>query len=168
MQVLRKEGRRPGEGVFVDFEKAEPSEVEAETYAIVQEVLDKHAGILEELEAYQGAGEPIRQAIMHTDSEEQQTAAWDAVCPLVGKLRDFFLYSSEIEKVLPPLLEALCSDDPIAALEHKQALTKQFAQILHFGAWPAPGPCMALTWPLRGLASSPGLPPLACFALFAG
>jgi len=135
MQVLRKEGRRPGEGVFVDFEKAEPSEVEAEVYATVKAVLDRHETILEELSAYQGAGEPIRQAIMHPDSEEQQTAAWDAVCPLVSKLRDFFLYSSEVEQVLPPLLEALCSDDPIASLEHKQALTKQFAQILHFGEY---------------------------------
>eukprot|EP00911_Craspedida_sp_UC1_P000717 UC1_evm1s548 len=132
MQVLRKEGRRPGEGVFVNFEKAEPTEAEAAVYGRVDEVLSRASGVLADLETYSGAVEAIRQAIQHPDEEEKQTAAWDTVCPLVSKLKDFFLYASEIERVLPLLLEALCADDPITALETKQALTKQFAEVLHF------------------------------------
>lgn len=49
-----------------------------------------------ELESYSGAEEQIRQAISNASDETLQEAAWAAVCPLVQKLKDFFLYSSKV------------------------------------------------------------------------
>ena len=47
-----------------------------------------------------------------------------------------FLYSFSFpyptESVLPAILEALCAEDPLKSLETKQALAKQFAEILQF------------------------------------
>jgi hypothetical protein len=51
---------------------------------------------LKELESYTGAEEQIRQAISNSSDETLQEAAWGAVCPLVQKLKDFFLYSSKV------------------------------------------------------------------------
>jgi len=61
-----------------------------------------------------------------------QKAAWDAVCPLVIKLKSFYDFSAEVEGILPVILEALCSDPPAETLEQKQALAKQCAELLNF------------------------------------
>lgn len=132
LQVLKKDGKRPSAEVFLDFENAQPTGEEQEVYDKVKAVLDRASAILSDLDSYQGAGEQIRAAISNPANEEYQTQAWDAVSPLVVKLKEFYLYCGEIEAVLPSLLEALCAEDPMASLERKQALAKQFAEILHF------------------------------------
>jgi len=98
----------------------------------VQAVLDRSKSILEELEAYSGAGDHIRQAISKPNDEALQAAAWDAVCPLVKKLKTFYDYSSEVETALPELLTSLCMESPLEALEKYQALAKQCAETLSF------------------------------------
>lgn len=127
-----KSGKKAGQDFFIDFEDAKPTKDEADTHARVQVVLDKSKGILEELEKYTGAGEYIRQAISSPNDEDLQNAAWNAVCPLVTKLKNFYDYSSEVETALPDLLTALCKDDPVQALEKHQALAKQCAETLSF------------------------------------
>jgi len=84
------------------------------------------------LSGYRGAGEAIRVAISQPKDEAQQASAWDAVCPLVTKLKVFYDYSSEVEKMLPLILQELCQEDPAKALETKQALSRQCAEILSF------------------------------------
>uniref|UniRef100_A0A8C9Q2F3 CYRIA/CYRIB Rac1 binding domain-containing protein n=1 Tax=Spermophilus dauricus TaxID=99837 RepID=A0A8C9Q2F3_SPEDA len=54
--------------------------------------------------------------------EKLQEKAWGAVVPLVGKLKKFYEFSQRLEAALRGLLGALT----------KQALAKQFAEILHF------------------------------------
>ncbi|KAL1420407.1 hypothetical protein MTO96_024233 [Rhipicephalus appendiculatus] len=51
----------PKYDVFVDFENAEPSESEQETYYVVQDVLQHSRDILLELQTYKGAGSEIRE-----------------------------------------------------------------------------------------------------------
>lgn len=117
--------------LFLDFENAQPTDAEKEVYDATHQVLNGGETILKELKEYTGAGEAIRQAISHP-GKEADDAAWAAVCPLVLQLKGFYEYSSELERVLPMLLKALCTGNPLENLEQKQALGKQFAQILHF------------------------------------
>lgn len=74
------------------------------------------------------------QAIGQGSSEEHQVRAWQAVTPLVQQLREFYEFSTELEESVLHLLAALTSADlaPSQHLETQQALTKQFAEILHF------------------------------------
>ena len=74
------------------------------------------------------------QAIGQGSSEEHQVRAWRAVTPLVQQLREFYEFSTELEESVLHLLAALTSADlaPSQHLETQQALTKQFAEILHF------------------------------------
>ena len=129
-QVLRRDGASMDKDIFVDFEKATPSEEEQEVYDTVNPVLEKAPGILQALYSYDGAGDHIRKAISNSADEELQQAAWDAVCPLVAKLKDLYIYSSEIERVLPPLLEGLCSDTPATdVLERRQVCHRVKLQV---------------------------------------
>ena len=74
------------------------------------------------------------QAISNSGSEEHQSRAWSAVCPLVLQLKGFYEFSNQLELCIVDLLRALSSSDmtPSQHLESQQALTKQFAEILHF------------------------------------
>lgn len=133
LQVLKdRKGSKTDHDFYIDFESAKPTDAERSVYDQVQQVLDKSTGVLEALQGYQGAGDFIRGAISNPNDAAQQTAAWDAVCPLVTKLKSFYEYSSEVEQVLPTLLEGLCMTAPVEALETKQALAKQWAEILSF------------------------------------
>lgn len=120
--------------IFLDFENAQPTASEAEVYDVVKPVLEQSPRILHELKDYQGANEQIREAISNPSSEELQDVAWKAVMPLVGQLKKFYEFATELEAVLPQLLNALCSGNltPVEHLEQQQALAKQFADILHF------------------------------------
>lgn len=124
----------PKYDVFVDFENAEPSESEEETYYIVQDVLQHSRDILLELQTYKGAGSEIREAIANPRSEARQMKAWEAVLPLVSKLKQFYYFSQSLEEVVPRILWELCSGPrtPREHLETQQALVKQFAEILDF------------------------------------
>jgi len=133
LKVLNdKSGKKTTADFFIDFEAAKPTPEEEAVYAKVKTVLDKSSSVLQELSEYRGAGEAIRMAISHPKDEAEQTAAWDAVCPLVSKLKAFYDYSAEVEAVLPELLHGLCQDNPVESLEKKQALAKQCAEILSF------------------------------------
>lgn len=76
---------------------AQPTSIEKEVYEEVQKVLLKSESILEELQFYKGAGKEIREAIS-TPTEECQMRAWQAVLPLVEKLKRFYLFSLELGK----------------------------------------------------------------------
>lgn len=100
----------------------------------MQEVLVSARSILKELKGYVGASEEIRLAISNPRDEFLQEKAWEAVCPLVAKLKMFYEFSLKLEQVIPKLLKVLCSEDmtPKEHLEEQQALFKQFAEILDF------------------------------------
>ncbi|KDR17574.1 protein FAM49B isoform X1 [Zootermopsis nevadensis] len=119
--------------VFLDFENAQPTDGEQETFEEVQRVLRNSEPILEEIQCYKGAGREIREAIS-TPTEEFQKKAWQAVMPLVSRLKRFYEFSTELEVVVPKILFQLCSGPmtPTQHLETQQALVKQFAEILEF------------------------------------
>lgn len=134
LRVLNDRGPVPKVEFFVDFEKAEPTVEEAEVHGKVAMVLAKAPEIIADLRNYKGAGEQIREAISNPKSEKHQEQAWKAVCPSVLLLRKFYEFALELETSLCDLLTVLCSPNMVALqhLETQQAITKQFAEILHF------------------------------------
>ncbi|XP_034039216.1 protein FAM49B-like [Thalassophryne amazonica] len=123
-----------GGNFFLDFENAQPSPSEMEVWEKVNQVLTEAQVILDDLQAYGGAGEEIRQAIQKPGTESVQEKAWSAVIPLVAKLKTFYEFSQKLESSLHCLLDILtCSGStPTQHLEQKQALARQFAHIMHF------------------------------------
>nr|XP_002126684.1 protein FAM49B-like [Ciona intestinalis] len=122
------------EDFFLDFENARPSEEEKEVYDQVSHVLSFAPGIITELKSYKGAGDEIRVAISNPSSQEKQADTWHAIIPLVKQLKEFFEFSKHLQKCIQELLRALTCHplSPLQHLESKQALAKQFAEILHF------------------------------------
>lgn len=53
------------------FLDAQPTSSEAEVYDVVKAVLDQSTQILEDLNDYQGANEPIRVVCIYTDSNNK-------------------------------------------------------------------------------------------------
>ncbi|CAK8697861.1 CYFIP-related Rac1 interactor B-like [Clavelina lepadiformis] len=120
--------------IFLDFENARPSSEEKEVYDRVAHVLSFAPGIITELKSYKGAGEEIRIAISNPSNEEKQADTWHAIIPLVKQLKEFYEFSKHLQKCIQDLLRALTCQplSPLQHLETKQALAKQFAEILHF------------------------------------
>ncbi|KAG9355641.1 hypothetical protein JZ751_000479 [Albula glossodonta] len=116
LKVLSCAELEHGQIVFLDFEHAQPTEAETAVWNQVSAVLEEAHGILAELQSYNGAGQEIREAIQNPSDLQLQEKAWNAVCPLVAKLKRFYD---------PPYA-------PMQHLEREQALAKQFAEILHF------------------------------------
>ncbi|KAJ7991856.1 hypothetical protein DPEC_G00288200 [Dallia pectoralis] len=134
LKVLACADLEHGPIIFLDFEHAQPTEAETAVWNQVSAVLEEAHGILAELQSYNGAGQEIREAIQNPGDLQLQEKAWDAVCPLVAKLKRFYEFSLRLENALRSLLEALTSPPyaPMQHLEREQALAKQFAEILHF------------------------------------
>lgn len=132
LDVLRSDGKKPSPNVFLDFEHAKPAPEEEGIHREIQAILDQSNSILAELDDYKGAGDHIRNAISQPSNQDIQNQTWQAVCPLVIKLQRFFQFSLSLDAVLHKLLHALCAEDPMTSLHVKQALAKQFAEILHF------------------------------------
>ncbi|XP_048866938.1 CYFIP-related Rac1 interactor B isoform X1 [Brienomyrus brachyistius] len=134
IKVLTRDIDQNAGNFFLDFENAQPTEAEREIWNQVNVVLKEARGILDDLQAYHGAGEAIREAIQNPSNEKLQEKAWAAVVPLVGKLKKFYEFSLRLEAALHSLLGALTSTryTPTQHLEREQALAKQFAEILHF------------------------------------
>lgn len=133
LRILTRE-EPPRADVFVDFENAQPTESERETFFVVDAVLRHADALLKDLQLYKGAVSEIRDAIAHPSSENHQEKAWDTVLPLVSRLKQYYEFSLQLEAVVPQLLWQLCSGplSPTEHLEQQQALAKQFAEIIHF------------------------------------
>ncbi|XP_067934588.1 CYFIP-related Rac1 interactor B-like [Watersipora subatra] len=133
LSVLRNPGSKDAD-VFVDFENAQPTEIEEETYRNVENVLKQAKAILVDLQAYKGAMVEIREAINNPQSEEAQKNAWEAVQTHVVNLKSYYDFSKELENIVSLLLIQLCSRDMTSMehLERQQALFRQFAEILDF------------------------------------
>lgn len=74
---------------------AQPTEGEKATFEEVDEVFKNSHQILDELQCYKGAGREIREAIANP-CEETQQRAWNAVVPLAGKLKKFYMFSTQL------------------------------------------------------------------------
>lgn len=133
--LYNREGDSPNRvDIFVDFENAQPTELELPVYTQVEVVLRKAATILQELGGYRGASNEIRDAISNPKAENYQEKAWHTVTPLVSQLKKYYEYSTLLETTVPYLLGVLCSNEMTSRqhLESQQALFKQFAEILDF------------------------------------
>lgn len=131
-------GSENAEKVFIDFEKATPSDDEKALHEAVAEVLNKAPVILDRLRKYAGCEEYIRKAIT-TPGPETEEAAWEAVLPAVDQLQQFYDFSLELEQCFPKLLVALCKNEkggndktPKNLLSNMQALAKQLADVFDF------------------------------------
>jgi len=130
-------GSDNAEKVFIDFEKATPSDDEKALHDEVAEVLNKAPVILDRLRKYAGCEEYIRKAIT-TPGPETEDAAWEAVLPAVDQLQQFYDFSLELEQRFPKLLVALCKNErggekaPRNHLSNMQALAKQLADVFDF------------------------------------
>jgi len=127
---LLASGKEPEE-IFLDFEKALPSDEEKDLHASVAAVLNKGPLILDKLFKYDGCEEFIRKAIT-TPGPDTEEAAWNAVLPAVDTLQEFYDFSLELEAVFPKLLIALCKNEPKDSLANQQALAKQLADVFDF------------------------------------
>lgn len=130
-------GSDNAEKVFIDFEKATPSDDEKALHEAVAEVLNKAPTILDRLRKYVGCEDFIRKAIT-TPGPETEDAAWEAVLPAVDQLQQFYDFSIELEQCFPKLLVALCKNErgnekaPRNHLSNMQALAKQLADVFDF------------------------------------
>lgn len=86
---------------------AQPTEGEKKTFEEVDQVFKNSEEILDELQCYKGAGKEIREAIARP-CEETQQQAWNAVVPLVAKLKKFYMFSTELGKMLKGLNMLSC------------------------------------------------------------
>ncbi|TWW65380.1 Protein FAM49A [Takifugu flavidus] len=93
LKVLACTELEHGPIVFLDFEHAQPTEAETAVWNQVSAVLEEAHGILAELQSYNGAGQEIREAIQNPGDLALQEKAWNAVCPLVAKLKRFYEFS---------------------------------------------------------------------------
>lgn len=127
-------GQDDSKDIFLDFENAQPTPEEKSVFDDVNKVLEKSDDVLEDLKNYSGASEAIRDAIGNPRNNDKQDFAWNIVLPLVEKLKTYYEYSIELETIMPTLLCALCTgnENLEQRLSTKQALAKQFAEILHF------------------------------------
>ncbi|XP_061586933.1 CYFIP-related Rac1 interactor B-like [Cololabis saira] len=134
IKVLTRDIDSNAGNFFLDFENAQPSQSDSAVWEKVNQVLTEAQVILQDLQAYRGAGDEIRQAIQNPGVDGVQEKAWAAVVPLVSKLKTFYEFSQKLESDLRCLLEVLSSfsTTPTQHLEQKQALARQFAHILHF------------------------------------
>jgi len=132
LSILR--GPQEKTDIFVDFEYAQPTESEAETYHSVDSALMRSKQILLDMQSYKGAMSEIREAINNPQSEDLQRAAWLAVLRHVSNLKLYYDFSKELERIVTRLLGDLCSGDMTSAehLEQQQSLFRQFAHILDF------------------------------------
>ncbi|KAI9591350.1 hypothetical protein BDF19DRAFT_455363 [Syncephalis fuscata] len=147
MGGLSSKNQADGPDLNIDLENAKPTPDEAGTYAHVLNLLRPTVRILATLREYQGCNEYIRQAISNPCPETEE-AAWDAVCPAVERLREFYEYAAALEDAVPLLLTELVKtggdnseqdvhpDSESAAvyrsLERQPALTRLFADIMDF------------------------------------
>jgi len=115
----------------LDLENATPTQEELSLYIHVSELLRPADTLLDSLRRYGGCGDLIRKAISNPtpDNEEE---AWQAVQPVVAKLKQYFEYSASLEVAIPELLRALCEGNVRNNIEQHQALTKLLAEILNF------------------------------------
>lgn len=130
-KVLSLLANHEPEEIFLDFEKAQPSDEEKEIHGAVAAVLDKGPRILDKLFKYEGCEEFIRKAITSPGPETEE-AAWNSVLPAVDQLQEFYDFSLELEAVFPKLLVALCKNEPKDSLANQQALAKQLADVFDF------------------------------------
>ncbi|XP_054772733.1 CYFIP-related Rac1 interactor B-like [Lytechinus pictus] len=134
LRLLARDEPPDNPQVYINFEDAQPTEQEREIFERTADILIELDTILQDVQDYKGAGEEIRQAITSPRDNDLQQNAWASVCPLVARLKRYYEFSIKLDKVNQELLNALCigADSPVQQLEQKQALAKQFAQVLHF------------------------------------
>jgi len=134
LRLLSRDHETEGnvEDLFVDFENAEPTEVEREVYLEVKELLEEARIIIHSIRDYKGATAEIREAISNPTIQELQRVALDAID--IKKLYSFYSFSQRLVEVVPHLLKVLCSANmtPTDHLRTQQALVKAFAELLDF------------------------------------
>lgn len=121
------------EDVFLDFEKAEPTDKELVVYEQVNQVLQNGQRILAEIDEYKGAQDLARKAMANA-TKENEDAAFLGLLGCVKSIKMFFDFSKELEHITPILLSTLAepSENKNQSLQDQQALSKQLATLFDF------------------------------------
>ncbi|GAN08339.1 FAM49 family protein [Mucor ambiguus] len=120
--------------IHFDIENARPISEELGVYNELHALLvQPNSNLLNILKEYKPASDEIRNAIA-TPNQENEDKAWNAILPTVDALREFYSYSSELERGIPMLLNVLCKDGggTTKDLDRHPGLTRLFAEILDF------------------------------------
>jgi len=117
--------------VFVDFKDTELKGSDKELCEMVDELMAKSRGIIEQLDGFTDCGLAIRRALSNPTPENEEEA-FNVVKRNVDTINNFYQFSKEIENVFPRLLASLASDDEKKAFEDHQPIAKKIAQVLDF------------------------------------
>ncbi|KAJ5075563.1 hypothetical protein M0811_07133 [Anaeramoeba ignava] len=119
--------------IFLDLENARPKTTEETTvYEQVSDVLKQGPDFLNRFRNLPNCSNEVRQAIS-SPNVDTETKAWNAVLPIVQELGEIFLFSNQIEKLVPLLLGQLCvkgGDEAKDRLVSQQALAKQLGDVI--------------------------------------
>jgi hypothetical protein len=108
-------------------------------------VIEPADRLLDSLRSYSGCGEYIRKAIS-SPSRESEEAAWNAVCPSVGQLKQYYELAMQlgmqragfnnvcIDECFAKTVQFLCSGPVLENLESCQATAKKLADIFFIAA----------------------------------
>ncbi|OZJ05827.1 hypothetical protein BZG36_00942 [Bifiguratus adelaidae] len=118
--------------VGLDFENVLPTSAERPLYDEASRTLiAPTTQILSLLRSYKPASELIRRAIQDPSLDNEE-AAWNALEPTVSAMRQYYLYSVSMKKIMPQLLLVLCEGDVGRNLQANPALSTLVASVLDF------------------------------------
>lgn len=117
--------------VILDLECTTSKPDEVDIYKYASEILRPTEAVLKSLKQYSGCGELIRKAIS-TPNRQNEEEAWNALCPSVAKLKDYYEFAQKIEEAFPQLLKKLCSGNVEENLKNYQSVAKCLGDMLFF------------------------------------
>lgn len=119
------------EEVFIDFQRAEPSDKELRVFNLVGDALRDGEVVLQELQDYTGVQDLARQAMADSSKEEE---CFVQLISRVRAIKHFRDHAARLEMVFPPLLRSLAEpqEDKKQSLEDQQALARQLALVLDY------------------------------------
>lgn len=125
--------------VFFDFENAEPTDGELETYNMTAQILQRGLVVLKEIEDYKGCQDLARKAMANA-SRENEEEALDGLIISVRAIKHFYQFALDLEHCTLVLLQTLSAPQrgqeekelQQSALQNQQALVKQLASLFDF------------------------------------
>ncbi|KAJ2721191.1 hypothetical protein GGI07_004117 [Coemansia sp. Benny D115] len=88
--------------------------------------------LVEGIRGYRGGGDEIRAAITQPTAENEE-AAWRQICPSAALLRRCFDYAQDVSRLIPELLEELCSqvnEHDLGRTDRNRGLARLLADLM--------------------------------------
>ncbi|KAJ2601528.1 hypothetical protein H4R99_002967 [Coemansia sp. RSA 1722] len=88
--------------------------------------------LIQSIRRYDGASDEIRTAISQPSSENEE-AAWRKICPSAQLLRKCYEYAQSIDRIIPSILEELCSqvnENDLGRTDRNRGLARLLADLM--------------------------------------